>query len=124
MIDVGVGYQFNTWFRVDGTLEYRAGANLQTLYALTDTASPPMARRPNIADLDRANVASFVGLVDAYVNSGPIGGSRPLSAPARLRRQQRQGHHRSGLRLRELRLVRARRAAISTTPRKPVSPGR
>ena len=40
MIDVGLGYQLNNWFRVDGTLEYRGGANLQSLYALTDSASP------------------------------------------------------------------------------------
>ena len=33
MIDAGVGYQFDGWFRADATLEYRAGARLQSQYA-------------------------------------------------------------------------------------------
>ena len=27
MFDFGVGYRFNNWFRMDGTLEYRGGAS-------------------------------------------------------------------------------------------------
>ena len=48
MIDVGLGYQLNNWFRVDGTLEYRGGANLQSLYALTDSASPAFGAPGNM----------------------------------------------------------------------------
>ena len=43
MIDAGVGYRFNSWFRMDGTLEYRGGADLQSLYTLPIPSRPPSA---------------------------------------------------------------------------------
>ena len=47
LMDVGVGYQFNPWFRVDGTLEYRAGANLQSSTRSLTRLRPPTTGRPN-----------------------------------------------------------------------------
>ena len=40
MFDFGVGYRFNNWFRMDGTLEYRGGAELQSLYTAEKPLSP------------------------------------------------------------------------------------
>lgn len=78
LMDVGVGYQFNPWFRVDGTLEYRAGANLQSLYTLTDPASPAYYGPAQFADFYRADVSSFIGLVNGYVNLGSYWGISPF----------------------------------------------
>ena len=78
MIDVGLGYQLNNWFRVDGTLEYRGGANLQSLYALTDSASPAVGGPLQYADFYRANVASVVGLINGYVNLPTYWGISPF----------------------------------------------
>jgi opacity protein-like surface antigen len=66
MIDAGVGYQFNNWFRMDGTLEYRWGANLQSLYSLNDPASPYFSGPLQYADFYRADVSSVVGLINGY----------------------------------------------------------
>ncbi len=78
MIDFGVGYRFNNWFRVDGTLEYRGGANLQSLYTLTDPVNPAFGGPTQFADFYRANVSSFVGLVNGYVNLGTWYGISPF----------------------------------------------
>jgi opacity protein-like surface antigen len=78
MIDFGVGYQFNNWFRVDGTLEYRGGANLQSLYTLTDPASPYFGGPLQYADFYRVNVSSFIGLFNGYVNVGNFWGVSPF----------------------------------------------
>ena len=93
-MDVGVGYQFNPWFRVDGTLEYRAGANLQSLYTLTDPASPAYYGPAQFADFYRADVSSFIGLVNGYVESRELLGDIALHRRRpRLCRQQRVGLH-------------------------------
>ena len=78
LIDVGAGYRFNSWFRVDGTLEYRAGANLQSLYTLTDPASPGFGGPAQFADFFRADVSSFIGLINGYVNLGTYLGVSPF----------------------------------------------
>lgn len=67
-IDFGVGYQFNQWFRMDGTLEYRWGGNLQSLYTLTDLSSPYFGGPLQYADFYRADVSSLVGLVNGYID--------------------------------------------------------
>ena len=72
MTDFGAGYQFNPWLRVDGTVEYR-GAGLQSLYALTDPGGPLQ-----YADFYRANVASFIGLLNGYANLGNWYGISPF----------------------------------------------
>jgi opacity protein-like surface antigen len=66
LVDLGVGYQFNIWFRVDGALEYRGGARLRSNASLADPASPSL----RTAAVDRGDIAAIVGLVNAYVN-GP-----------------------------------------------------
>jgi opacity protein-like surface antigen len=78
LIDVGAGYQFNSWFRADGTLEYRGGADLQSLYTLTDPASPGFGGPAQFADFYRADVSSFIGLVNGYVNLGSYWGMSPF----------------------------------------------
>ena len=78
MIDVGAGYQFNPWFRVDGTFEYRGGAGLQSLYTLTDPASPSFGGPLQYADFYRANVSSFIGLLNGYANLGNWYGISPF----------------------------------------------
>ncbi len=78
MIDVGAGYQFNDWFRMDGTFEYRGGAGLQSLYTLTDPASPTFGGPLQSADFFRGDVASFIGLINGYVNVGTWYGISPF----------------------------------------------
>ena len=78
MIDFGVGYQFNNWFRMDGTLEYRGGANLQSHYSLTDPVNPTFGGPTQFAHFYRASVSSFVGLVNGYVNLGTFYGVSPF----------------------------------------------
>jgi len=78
MIDFGAGYQFSSWFRADATLEYRAGANLRSSYALTAPASPYDGGSAQYADLYRADVASFVGLVNGYASPGTWFGFTPF----------------------------------------------
>ena len=124
MIDVGAGYQFNPWFRGDGTFEYRGGAGLQSLYTLTDPASPAFSGPLQYADFYRANVSSFIGLLNGYANLGNWYGISPSSGAAsvsptttcqasRTRVSATPTLRRSGL-----------RAAISPTDRRPASPGR
>ena len=72
MVDVGAGYQFNSWFRTDATLEYRAGANLHSPASLT------FAGPAQYADFYRADVASIVGLVNGYANLGTWYGLSPF----------------------------------------------
>jgi opacity protein-like surface antigen len=78
MVDFGLGYQFNPWFRVDGTLEYRGGARLQSLYTLTDPASPNLGSPAQFADFYRADVSSFIGLINGYANIGTWYGISPF----------------------------------------------
>jgi opacity protein-like surface antigen len=78
MIDFGAGYQFNNWFRADATLEYRAGANLQSLYTLNDPASPSYGGPAQYADFYRADVASIVGLINGYATLGAWYGLTPF----------------------------------------------
>ena len=78
MIDFGAGYQFDNWFRVDATLEYRAGARLRSQYALTDPASPTFGGSAQDAGPFRADVASIVGLVNGYASPGTWYGLTPF----------------------------------------------
>jgi opacity protein-like surface antigen len=77
VIDFGVGYQFNSWFRMDGTLEYRGGATLQSLYTLTDPVSPVYGPL-QYGDFYRGDVASYVGLINGYLNIGTYAGISPF----------------------------------------------
>ena len=78
MADIGAGYQLNGWLRGDATLEYRAGASLRARYGLAGPALPAFAGAPLYADLDRADVSSFVGLVNGYLTPGAWFGFSPF----------------------------------------------
>jgi opacity protein-like surface antigen len=73
MFDVGVGYQVNTWFRADITGELRGGGLFQTLEVLNDVGN---ARQ--FADFYRANVSSYIGMVNGYADLGTWYGVSPF----------------------------------------------
>ncbi len=77
MIDAGVGYRFNAWFRMDGTLEYRGGG-VRSRSTLTDPASPAFGGPADYAYVDRAAVSSIVGLLNGYANLGTYWGFTPF----------------------------------------------
>jgi opacity protein-like surface antigen len=68
--DIGFGYQVNSWFRADVTGEYRGGATFQTLEVLND--------QPNqYSDFYRANLSSYIAMVNGYVDLGTWYGVTP-----------------------------------------------
>jgi opacity protein-like surface antigen len=76
LFDVGVGYQFNSWFRSDVTLEYRDGGAFQSLYVLNN----PGAATGDVsqyANFYRGNVASWIAMVNGYVDLGTWSGITP-----------------------------------------------
>jgi opacity protein-like surface antigen len=73
IFDFGVGYQFNSWFRADVTEEYRGGASFQTLEVLNDVG-PPVVQ---YADFYRANLSSYVTMVNGYADLGTWSGITP-----------------------------------------------
>ena len=76
-VDAGVGYVFSSWLRMDGTLEYRFGARLQSTYAIADPA--PLAAGPLVfADRVDAGLSSLVALVNGYVDLGDWWGATPF----------------------------------------------
>jgi opacity protein-like surface antigen len=62
--DIGVGYQFNNWFRADITGEYRS----KVAFGGTDFAT--IAGLGPISDVYSGNYSSWVGLVNGYVDLG------------------------------------------------------
>ena len=72
MVDVGAGYQAASWFRADATIEYRGGASLRS------GATDAWAGSAQTGDAFRADVASFVGLVNGYVSPGEWYGFSPF----------------------------------------------
>lgn len=62
---VGIGYQFNNWFRVDLTGEYR-GASFTGRDHLSYDYGIPVNQINNY----RADIATFVGLVNGYIDLG------------------------------------------------------
>ena len=113
MIDFGVGYQFNNWFRVDGTIEYRGGANLQSLYTLNDPVNPGfrgsdairrfLSRQRLLVHWPRQRLRQPRNLVWHI----PVRRRR-----RRLRPEQRLRLHRPGPRLRQLYRSRTRRRLL------------
>jgi opacity protein-like surface antigen len=73
MVDIGGGYQFNSSFRADGTIEYRAGANLRSA-----SAAYPWLGQAQDEDAFHADVSSLVGLVNGYVTPGAWYGFSPF----------------------------------------------
>jgi opacity protein-like surface antigen len=72
MVDVGAGYQATNWFRADATIEYRFGASLRS------GPADAWAGSAQAGDAFRADVASFVGLVNGYVTPGAWYGFSPF----------------------------------------------
>ncbi len=66
--DVGVGYQFNSWFRVDVTGQYRGSANFKG----TDLATFPIGGGAigNGVDSYSASKSEWLVLANAYVDLG------------------------------------------------------
>jgi opacity protein-like surface antigen len=76
--DVGFGYQFNSWFRADVTGEYRGGSSFQALEVLTDkTVLPGNTSNQQYADFYRANLSSYIAMVNGYVDLGTWYGVTP-----------------------------------------------
>jgi len=76
LIDMGVGYQFNSWFRADVTAELRGGAGFQTLEVLTDRGDATHGAT-QFADFYRGNLSSYLGMVNAYADLGSWSGITP-----------------------------------------------
>jgi opacity protein-like surface antigen len=73
LFDVGVGYQINNWLRFDVTGEYRGGSHFQ---ALEQVAIPSTATQ--FGDFYRADMSSFIGLFNGYVDLGCWYGITPF----------------------------------------------
>ena len=77
MIDAGVGYRFNPWLRLDGTLEYR-GAGMRARFGLTDPASPAFHGPLDYGYAGRAYLSAIVGLMNVYADLGTYWGFTPF----------------------------------------------
>lgn len=67
IFDVGVGYQFNSWFRMDATGQYRGSANFKGVDSITGTG-------PSVGfvgtDQYAGSKSEWVALVNAYADLG------------------------------------------------------
>lgn len=77
-VDIGAGYQFDPWLRMDGTLEYRAGASLHTLYTLAGPASSPFGGAFLSEGAARGDLSSVIGLINSYVDLPVAWGLTPF----------------------------------------------
>ncbi len=66
LFGLGVGYQFNNWFRMDVTGEYRSRVG----FSGTDFFTAPGWNIKNGSDTYNGGYKSWVGLVNAYVDLG------------------------------------------------------
>ncbi|WP_439574431.1 outer membrane protein [Phreatobacter sp.] len=69
-IGAGIGYAFNSWFRVDGTLEYRSGGR----FIGRDVLSGPGGAYENVL---HSNMSSVVALLNGYIDLGTWWGITP-----------------------------------------------
>ena len=74
--DVGVGYRFNSFLRMDVTGELRGGAGFQGMEVVNDPTHFDGTSR-QWADFYRANVSSYIGMVNAYADLGTWAGVTP-----------------------------------------------
>ena len=65
IIGIGVGYQFNNWFRTDATIEYRSAAAYRK--GMTYTA---FCANPFCLDTYTANVSTAAFMLNGYVDLG------------------------------------------------------
>jgi opacity protein-like surface antigen len=77
LIDLGVGYQFNNWFRVDVTGELRGGSTFQGLEVCNNCGVTPPGQN-QYSDFYRGNLSSAIGLVNGYANLGSWYGLTPF----------------------------------------------
>ena len=75
--DVGVGYQFNAWFRGDITEEFRGGGSFQTLEVLNEPTANGGHSSQQYADFYRANLSSYITMVNGYADLGTWYGVTP-----------------------------------------------
>ena len=74
MMGVGIGYQFNNWFRADATVEYNGGARWKQLESYTDPVCGNAAR---CVDTYQGRISSAVFLMNGYVDLGTWYGLTP-----------------------------------------------
>jgi opacity protein-like surface antigen len=72
-VDLGVGYQFNSWFHADVTGEYRTAG----LYHAIESFTPPTCAFANCFDNYNASVSSAVFLANGYFDIGTWYGFTP-----------------------------------------------
>jgi len=73
IVDFGVGYQVNKWFRADVTAELRGGATFQGL----EVCSNCTGAGNQLSDFYRGNVSSYIGMLNGYVDLGTWSGFTP-----------------------------------------------
>ena len=73
IFDFGFGYQFNSWLRGDVTEEFRGGSSFQTLEVLNE----PTAPASQYADFYRANLSSYITMINGYADLGTWYGITP-----------------------------------------------
>jgi opacity protein-like surface antigen len=72
---IGVGYQFNSWLRMDVTGEYRGKATLHGMDTYTPEPNSPTGFGSNVYDGTKSEIT---GLVNAYLDLGTWGGVTPF----------------------------------------------
>jgi opacity protein-like surface antigen len=77
IFDLGVGYQFNNWFRGDITGEYRGGSRLQSLFLINDSTQSVANNPSQEADFYSGDLSSIVGLINGYADLGNWYGVSP-----------------------------------------------
>ena len=86
IFDLGVGYRFNNWFRVDVTGQYRGNSNFTGLDTITGTGPWPALSAPTAIPRPSRNGSSSPTPMPI---SAPGGASRRSSAPASVWRAYR-----------------------------------
>ena len=76
MLDMGVGYQVNSWFRADVTAELRGGAEFQGLEVLNSIGGGSTTQA-QYADFYRGHLTTYLGMVNAYADLGTWSGITP-----------------------------------------------
>jgi opacity protein-like surface antigen len=78
IFDLGVGYQFNNWFRADVTGEYHGGSRLTSMFVITDPTNTGAGTDiVQASDFYHADLSSIVGLVNGYADLGNWYGVTP-----------------------------------------------
>ena len=82
LIGIGVGYQFNNWFRADLTGEYRGSANYHAVASYDGIAAgvncgQVLGGSPRCSDIYNGTVSSTVFMANGYVDLGTWAGLTP-----------------------------------------------